>query len=87
MRINPIFIGISGHKSLTSKTKIEPFIHLANTPGIPAVKGVDVAKTKSKSEHSATSVAKKLYIRKISKTLFFALLYTLHMWKMKIFLN
>ncbi len=47
--IIPIALGISGHKSRTSKTKGR-FLnesHFIKTPGIPAVKGVEVANSKS----------------------------------------
>ena len=40
-------LGSSGHKSRTSKTNGFFLKILANIPGIPAVNGVDVAKTRS----------------------------------------
>ena len=41
----PIAFGSSGHKSLTSKTKVFLLNQRANIPGIPAVNGVVVANT------------------------------------------
>ena len=52
----PIAFGSSGHKSLTSKTKVFFLNQRENIPGIPAVNGVLVAKTKSYSSFNAMRI-------------------------------
>ncbi|MNH37907.1 hypothetical protein D3C79_988720 [compost metagenome] len=67
--MTPIALGNSGHRSLTSKTNGLLRNQRAKIPGIPAVSGVVVAKTRSYLLVRATPMLRMANFRKLAARL------------------